>query len=527
MRNVPMPMVIAVALIVVIAIATIGLRFFRDDQENQALLSTSDRGEIVQEFTVAMDAWVGYMPLCSSRLAARLRARNISLRCQNDNADYAQRMQQLARGEIDFAVSTVDANITNGGAQNFPGVVVSVLDQSQGGDAIVAWTDEIANIDALGTTDGWQIAFTPNSPSHHLLRSVGSDFSIDTLLSPGDWRVETDGAQEALRRFRNREVSVAVLWQPHVAAAVADGATVIHSSASTDKVIVDVLLANRRIIRQNASERQYIGIVLEEYFETLRELREDRELMVRETRDFIRTYAGGRASAEEINVMLDGVTWINLRDNAEAWFGVGGSSPYYGLGDAHDFALRIIRAEEGADYQRYFTPEGVIQNDFIQELYVAGGYQGEEGSTITNSLRTDFAPLADAGWSNLQQVAFLRSRPVIFMSGETQLEERSREALGEAMGDLERYPTFRVELRIGYDANDDDVVEAQNRARARAETVRQYLIDTYGLDADRLRVYVPSPSEVAEIIPRRSGESTRSYRARFRQVQLVLMTTPL
>ncbi len=518
--------VVIFALIIVSGVI-FGARLFLEDEHRGA---TSDRGKTKTEFVVGMDSWPGYMPLCSDRLQHQLyKSEKIDIRCVSDGGNYAERMEKLASGELDFAVTTVDAHLLTGPQEKFPGAIVMVIDQSKGGDAIVAWPDKVNGINDLGTTDGWKVAFTPDSPSHQLLRSVGNDFGISTLLSDGNWKVEADGAGDALQKFLKREVDVAVVWEPHVTAAVAAGAKVIHSSDATDKVIVDVLLVNRDLVRPSTKEYAQVQSVLREYFSALRDIRDDSNIMLKEARSFVKTYGGQRLSDSELQSMLDGVQWINLRDNGESWFGIGGESPYYGLREAHEFALTIIRSEKGEDFLSLFRAEQVILSDLISTLYKDGGYLGEAGTTETDPLRKAFGGLTETEWNRLRTVASLKSRPVIFRSGTTDLDEGSRRALAEAMEDFKRYPKSRLELRIGYrtGATQDETQVAQDRSQERALAVQNYIIDTFGVDPDRIRVYVPAPQDLRSMIRQRSGESRRAYMARLRQVELVLKATPL
>ncbi len=68
----------------------------------------------------------------------RLRSTGYVLNCDDDKADYAKRMQRLKGGELQFAVATIDAYLLNGAPNAFPGTIVAVIDESKGGDAIVA-----------------------------------------------------------------------------------------------------------------------------------------------------------------------------------------------------------------------------------------------------------------------------------------------------------------------------------------------------------------------------------------------------
>jgi len=89
----------------------------------------------------------------------------------------------LKKGEVDFAVCTIDAYILNGKGAGYPGTIISVIDESKGGDAIVAWKKKVPSIQKLTTMTGYRIAFTPASPSEHLLKAIAVDFDIDFAIT--------------------------------------------------------------------------------------------------------------------------------------------------------------------------------------------------------------------------------------------------------------------------------------------------------------------------------------------------------
>ncbi len=84
-------------------------------------------------------------------MRALMRNDGFDLRCEDDSADYAKRFSRLADGELDFAVATVDAYLLGGAAQDFPGAIVAVIDESKGGDAIIAIKSRVPTLDALKT----------------------------------------------------------------------------------------------------------------------------------------------------------------------------------------------------------------------------------------------------------------------------------------------------------------------------------------------------------------------------------------
>src|SRR5688572_25508289 len=160
------------------------------------------------KLVVGVDNWIGYFPLCSGEMRKRMRARGYLVQCDDDKADYKARMQKLKGGELQLAVATIDSYLLNGSEPGFPGTIIAVIDESKGGDAIVAFKDKVATIDDLKRKTAVKIAFTPASPSEHLLRATSVHFDVAHLRNRRDWRVEADGSPDALEKLLQKKVDV-------------------------------------------------------------------------------------------------------------------------------------------------------------------------------------------------------------------------------------------------------------------------------------------------------------------------------
>src|SRR4029453_8663519 len=97
------------------------------------------------------------------------------------------------------------------------------------------------------------IAFPPASPSEYLLRATAVHFDVPALRSgKGKWRVEADGSPDALKRFLDHKTDAAVVWEPDVTRALATpGVIKLLSTADTQRLIIDVLIANRSVLQQD------------------------------------------------------------------------------------------------------------------------------------------------------------------------------------------------------------------------------------------------------------------------------------
>jgi len=213
--------------------------------------------------------------------------------------------------------------------------------------------------------------------------------------------------------------------------------------------------------------------------------------------------------------MMSGVSWVNLTENAESWFGVGGENRYYKLEEAHDFACVLIEADaaHGSDFCRRIRPQGFINGGMISALYEAQTIT-EHNATITDPLELRFPPLSALEWNTLTPQGTLRSRRIVFQPGSLELAPETIGALREAMNDFKRYPHSRLQVQVGYNPTLGGT--AADDADARAAAVMNYLVDTYSIDPNRVRVSTQAS-------PQRDGEGGRAYQSRLRGVDLGLL----
>ncbi len=115
-------------LLLVVGLVTIGAVYFLKPyfQEKQQR-NLSDARESKGNIKIAVDNWIGYFPLCSPEMKKRMRQQGWNLVCEDDQADYPQRMKRLKDEEIDLAVATVDSFLLNGAPRGFPGTIVAVI----------------------------------------------------------------------------------------------------------------------------------------------------------------------------------------------------------------------------------------------------------------------------------------------------------------------------------------------------------------------------------------------------------------
>ncbi|WP_455205583.1 OmpA family protein [Kaarinaea lacus] len=500
------------------------LPLFEASQQKQ----TSDAKVTKGKITIGVDNWIGYFPLCSPEMRKRMRRSGYNLQCQDDNADYAKRMQQLREEELEFAVATVDSYILNASSLNYPGTIIAVIDESKGGDAIVAWKDKLNSLDALKTKSDYKIAFTPSSPSEHLIKSMAVHFDVPNLLgTEKQWRLETDGSEGALKILLAKNAEAAVLWEPDVSRALQNKDIVkLLGTEDTDKLIVDILIVNRKYSQRDP---EAVTTLLTQYFRTLKFYRDNPQQFLEDAAETT------SLDTAVVKTIIDGVDWMNLSQNSLSWFGTSsaGLGSSEGLVDAIESTARILI--DHGDYSSNPIPDAdpyrLINSEFIAELFNAGASSTQFGQTKSHdvdvksedSLEKSFDKLTATQWDALREIGTLKIRPIVFQSGVDELTYEGKSELDKAVDNLKHYPNFRVVIK-GHTGLRGDKKANQTLSQERAEAVVRYFNVTYGIDIDRLR---PMGLGSSQPLAKKPGESNRSYNYRLPRVELFLVTEDL
>ncbi len=490
-----------------------GFQFWQDERQQ---VSGTDARHTKGTITLARDGWVGYHLLCSEEMTRRMRSQGYLLRCVDDMADYRERFKKLDAGDYQFAVATVDSYLQNAEKINYSAPVVAVIDESKGGDAIVALQSKVVSIEAVKGLDDVKVAYTPNSPSEHLLRAVRSHFDILPRQWLNRWQRETDGSEAALEALQKGDADIAVLWEPEVTRALEDKRFIrLLGTEDTQKLIVDILLVNRRVLQE---QPELVGLFLKNYFQTLRHYRSQEQDLVDELKGQF------NLSADQVRQLLSGVEWKSLTDNAEDWFGSsGGANHREYLFDTIEAAQALLIEDEVFNSSPIPNqdPYRLISSGPITELYK--NLAGQNLSGPAKTAAQAFAALTETEWQGLRQVGTFKVRPITFASGTSDLTIEGQQQIDSLLQNLQHYPKFRVEIR-GHTGTRGDIEANLLLSQARADEVYQYLLGRLPESLHRFRA---KGFGGGKPLTKQPGESSRAYHYRLPRVEIVLLSAEI
>jgi len=496
-------LVAALIWIVILGVLAVAAKFlilphFRKELEGE----TGSESRYKHEIVAAADSFSGYAILRSPVLKSELKGRGIKLTVRDDKADIQGRMKALKAGDLQMAVFTVDSFITSGAKTGeFPGSIVMVIDETRGADALVAYKSAVASLEDLDRADA-RIVLTPQSPSEFLARTVIAHFSLPHL--PQRWWVGADGARAVYEKFRAADKSerrAYALWEPYVSKALAlPGAHLLLDSSKLKGYIVDVLVVERKFLRDNA---RVVRDVLEAYFRTgyaYKRKPGGMAALVREDAQSTGAEALTQAQAEKL---VQGIEWRNTLENY-ACFGLVGARSVQHI---EDIILNIthVLVKTGALTRDPLDGKAhaLFYDKTLKEMQAASFHPGKKVSVVEGlGLGTDdlgqvraasaLRALTQAERESLVPVGRMRVKPIAFARGAARVNIQSRRDLDELARNLAAWPQYYLVV-VGHARAQGDPEANLRLARERAEAAAQYLLSA-GVHENRIKARAAAPS---------------------------------
>lgn len=499
------------AFTIVILLATVAMilwgisRPWREDRAWRELVAeTSELPPTSRTITILGDDWLGYLVFRSREFQLRLAEQGIRTDFRME-PDFDRRIEALRSGKADFIVATLDSYLLNGGKFGWPGVAVFVIDESFGGDAVIA-RPPIESVDDLNapSVSG---AFVGESPSEFLITSQASHFKLDALM-PRLEGMRVASAEQAYAALASGEVDFAVLWEPFTSRALAeiDGTRKLVDTRDAQGIIIDLALASREVL---AEEPGLVEQVIHAYFATLHTfLNDPSEFQAAAARD------SGK-DADDASTMLSGIRFVPLDENRSQWLGRSGR-----LAERAFSILEILR-DAGKTIQ---PPAGDVRSLLNTSALAQVSSRPESVPAVAprfSEAGTPFDPWGEAEWAAAAENVrgTLLDEPITFRPGSTEIPEAFRELVRESLPKLQHYPTHRliVEAHV---APGDDAEGAVTLSKARAESVKRFLVEECGLPAARVHTIGAGDASPPE---RLEEEDYRAWQRRARRARVMLV----
>jgi outer membrane protein OmpA-like peptidoglycan-associated protein/ABC-type nitrate/sulfonate/bicarbonate transport system substrate-binding protein len=457
-----------------------------------------------EEIKIAVDSFSGYCLFRSEALKQDLKARQIKLTPVDDKADYKVRLDKLRAGEVQLAVFTIDALLTTGAKLgDFPGTIILIVDETKGGDAIVAYQSGLASLQDLNHPDA-RLVLTPNSPSEFLARVVLAQFSLPKLSEK--WLVPADGAAAVFKQLRSaspKDKKAFVLWEPYVSKSLQQkGVQVLLDSAQLKGYIVDVLTVQRQFL---IDRPELVRTFIEAYARAAYRYAQQPDGMVKLVMDDARQTGSESLDETQAQKIVRGIQWKNLLENYEHFrlTKSAGAGELQGIADMIENVTDVlIKTKALASDPLGGKPNTLYYDRILAELRAAKFHPGAGLNLIpTPSAETnesihrpkELATLTPEQWNKLRPVGELRVVPIQFSRGSANINVDSERELQDLARRMRTFSQYYLRI-IGHARAEGDPEANRALAQSRAEAAAQYLIGQ-GIPARQVKTETAPPSD--------------------------------
>jgi NitT/TauT family transport system substrate-binding protein len=230
------------------------------------LLANGGADAADKQIRVICNNWSGFAPVFVAGDLGYFKALGLDVSVKLDD-EQSDALAGLTRGDIEVDMRTVDDYQRRPRTDATPGVMIGTIDESVGGDGVVASGDIKTVADLKGKT----VAMETDIPAYLLmqleLEKVG--------LTYKDVNIKQTAGSDALSVFSDKSIDAIGTFQPFMDQAVkmqaARGAHTLISSASYPGFIIDVIIVNQEKLKADpAAYKAFLTGVYKAvaYFET-------------------------------------------------------------------------------------------------------------------------------------------------------------------------------------------------------------------------------------------------------------------
>jgi outer membrane protein OmpA-like peptidoglycan-associated protein len=426
---------------------------------------------------VAGDPWSGYSTFRGEpKLAAELQRSNIKIDYVDPEDghplwDQDARMNALAKGEIDVAVTTVDAFLQHGAKHlvggQYPGVILWNIDESAGGDAIFVAKGK-KNFDDVTAND--TVCFSVGTPSEHLWDFASLSFShLENLKTDlkTDKNEDVTNAKDCYEKLKAGKIQVAVLWQPYTALAQKDGYTkVFATGVQADDVIVDIVVANRDFVKKESAT---LATLAKAYFKTIDGYKKDPAAHAK-----VITEDCGPDCGNDINLgksVLSGIDFLSYEDNMQLWWGRGKQEGK--MATRIEKTGKLLRLKNKLD--KIPDAGSVLDRQFLDKMDKASIDTSQPVAVVVDpndptKKKCDTAKRNDRS----ADVGTLKLPSIYFGSGSHDLDPNGKAIVAGIATQLESFPHQCVRL-YGYTSSEGDKSYNKQLSEKRAKAIAKEL----------------------------------------------------
>ncbi|HRD93182.1 MAG TPA: phosphate ABC transporter substrate-binding/OmpA family protein [Accumulibacter sp.] len=378
-------------------------------------------------------------------------------------------------------------NLRNAGLD---GKAVMIVDNTQGGDAVIASDPAVKAIEDLA---GRSVALLQFTPSHGMLIDALDNASL-TARKKESVKIVFINAEEGTAGVRaaleSGHVDAAVLWDPDLALALRNvkGAHVVYSTKTATNLIFDVMVCDSRLLAKPEGQA-VVQKFVEGWMEGVQAARANPDNAVEalvNTEEFFKLLAD-KEGRPFVKSLFANVVWTGVEENARILGLAGGTNHYERVYKRFDEIYRKAGALANPK-SPVIAPQDSFDYRFIKAMLA----RDKPAATAAAQPQTSFT---QASLKEATQTQAMVTKPVTvgFSSGSTELTKRAEKTIdNEMVPFIENNGKAYFEVSGNSDSTGArDVNQRLSAARARA--VVDYLVKQWEFPRERFKVVGNGP----------------------------------
>jgi NitT/TauT family transport system substrate-binding protein len=304
-----------------------------------------------EKIRILCPTWPGFAPIHAARDLGYFKEEGIEVDVKFED-DRANVMAAMSRGDIEMDLRTVGEHQGRPRDDKTPGVIIGTIDQSLGGDGVIA----DASIKSAADLKGKTVAAEINIPARLILQLQLKKAGL-TLK---DLQIKDIATADTGAVFSDKSIMAVASYEPFMSQAIKssgrDGATVLFSSKDTPGLITDIISVRQDDLAANP----------EKYRKFLRGIYRAVDYSRKEPRKYAELVAPAfNLKPEDIEDIVKGSIAYTTYEDAVAYLGAPG-----GAGKLHeifDTVMQLNLENGAADTKLVATQQ--INNTVIDKLF--------------------------------------------------------------------------------------------------------------------------------------------------------------
>jgi NitT/TauT family transport system substrate-binding protein len=410
-------------------------------------------------------------------------------------------------------------NLRNAGQD---GRAVMIVDNTQGGDAIIAKDPAIQSVEDLA---GRSLALLQFTPSHGMSIDAIENSALTARKKQSvKWvYINADEGTAGVRAaLEGGRVDAVALWDPDLSLALKNvpGAHVVYSTKTATNLIFDVMVCDQKVLADPANE-EIIGDFVSGWMEGVEVARKDPEKAVDAlvaTEEFFALLAKEQGR-DFVKGLFSNVVWTGIEDNARILGLAGDTNHYERVYKRFDEIYRAAGALANPN-SPVINPSDSFDPRFIQRLLAQNPAAKQEAAAPQFTFTQ-----VEAEKAVKKEAVVTRPVSVNFQPGSAELNKRAEKTIDDEMVPLiENNGSAYFEVSGNTDSTGARAAN-QRLSQQRAEAVVGYLVKQWDFPRERFVVSGNGPDKPLcdERKPEAEGLSLEDCRAANRSTRVAVL----